>query len=150
MIPITIQTIFDVVGPQVTGGGGIGPNVTGGGTVGIKEIPLGTLKGLGPLGDFLLGREAPITLFNKVISNIIAILTISAGLWFILQFILGAWSWLSAGSDKASLENAQKKLTNSVIGLAIVVAAIFLIDLIGRLLGLDILRPGKFILEIWK
>lgn len=118
------------------------------------ERPLGgAFQGIGPLGatpvwGTTIGEV--MNVFNKVISTIIAVLTISAGLWFILQFILGAWSWLSAGSDKASLENAQKKLTNSVIGLAIVVAAIFLIDLIGGLLGLDILRPGKFILEIWK
>lgn len=114
--------------------------------------PLGApLQGIGPLGSPRGGWDIPNTmaLFNKVISNIVAVLTISASLWFILQFILGAWGWLSAGADKASLENAQKKLTNSVIGLAIVVAAVFLIDIIGKLLGLDILNPGKFIKDIW-
>lgn len=113
----------------------------------------GIFQGIGPLGatpNWSISIEGVMNIFNKVISTIIAVLTISAGLWFIFQFILGAWGWLSAGSDKASLENAQKKLTNSVIGLAIVVASIFLIDLIGGLLGLDILNPGKFINEIWR
>lgn len=114
------------------------------------STPLGTLEGFGPLGKFALDIGTATNLFNKVISNIIAVLTISAGLWFILQFILGAWGWLTAGGDKSALENAQKKITNSLIGLVIVVAAIFLVDLIGKLLGLEILRPGKFILGIWQ
>jgi len=114
-----------------------------------KEQPLGTIEGPGILGKFGLDINSVIDLFNKVISNIIAILTIVGGLWFILMFIIGAFSWLTAGSDKTAVENAQKKLTHAVIGLVIVVVAIFLIDLLGRLLGLEILSPGKFILGMW-
>lgn len=118
-----------------------------------KERPLGgAFEGIGPLGatprwGTTIGEV--MNVFNKLISNIIAVLTIAASLWFILQFILGAWAWLTAGADKTALENAQKKLTNSVIGLVIVIAAIFLIDLIGRILGLEILSPGKVIKDIW-
>lgn len=115
------------------------------------EINLGELKGLGPLGfeNIEITRDAAIDLFNKVISNIIGIMTIVAGIWFIFQFIIGAFGWLTAGGDKAAMENAQKKITNGVIGLVIVVAAIFLIDLLGRLIGLEILSPKKFIIGIW-
>lgn len=109
----------------------------------------GQLQGPGPLGG-ITSIESTIQMFNKFVSTFIGILTLAAGLWFVFQIFIGAFGWLTAGSDKASLEGAQKRLTNAVIGLAIVVAAIFIIDLIGNLLGLDILKPGDFILHIWK
>lgn len=119
-----------------------------------EEHPLGgSFKGKGPLGEtwrFALRPEDAIGMFNKVISNIVGIMTVAAGLWFIFQFFIGAFSWMTAGGDKAAMENAQKKITNAVIGLVIIVAAIFIIDLLGRLLGLSILSPGKFIQDIWK
>lgn len=112
----------------------------------------GSLWGLGFLGDptrFTTEVKLAGTL-NAVMSLIIGVLTISAGLWFIIQFFLGAFSWLTAGADKTSLENAQKKLTNSIIGLIVVVAAIFFIEIIGNLVGLKILQPGEFLLNIGK
>lgn len=117
----------------------------------MAVVPLGELKGQGPLGEFPIyqGINTFANLLNQIISNFVGILTICAGIWFIFQFFIGAFSWLTAGGDKASLENAQKKLTNSVIGLVIVVAAIFIIEIIGNLLGLKILQPGDFILNMW-
>lgn len=114
------------------------------------EQDLGSLEGTGALSVFTRDAGGAMSLFNKVISNIIAVLTIVAGLWFIFQFILGAFGWLTAGGDKAAMENARKKITNAIVGLVIVVTAIFIIDLLGKLLGLDILNPGVAILNIWK
>jgi len=113
------------------------------------EVPIGTIKGQGPLAELLNTLSGVVNLFNKVISNIVGILTIVAGLWFIFQFMLGAFSYLTSGGDKARIEEAQKKITSALIGLVIVVAAIFLIDLVGSLLGLKILRPGDFIRDLW-
>lgn len=116
------------------------------------EHPLGdNLQGIGPLGNVEFTNIGnTVGLFNKFLSIFIGILTLAAGLWFIFQFFMGAFGWLTAGSDKAAVENAQKRITNAVIGLVIVVAAIFIIDLIGRVLGLDILNPGQFIIGIWQ
>lgn len=115
-----------------------------------EGTPLGTLKGLGPLGTFEINIATAANLFSKVISLIVGVMTISAGIWFIFQFIIGAFGWLTAGADKAAIENAQKRILNAVIGITVVVAAIFLIDLLGRLIGLEILSPGKFIIGIWQ
>lgn len=113
------------------------------------QEPLGTIRGLGPLGEFEISTTMAVHLFNQVIRNIIGILTIVAGIWFIFQFITGGISWLTAGGDKAKIESAQKKITQAIIGLVIIIIAIFIIDLIGSLLGLEILRPGQFIIGIW-
>lgn len=105
------------------------------------------IKGIGPLSEFT-GIDA-LFRFGKAISVIIGVLTVAAGLWFIFQFLIGAFGWLTAGGDKAQLEGARKRLANSIIGLVIVVAAIFIIDLIGNVLGLDILNPAGIVLKIW-
>lgn len=81
------------------------------------------------------------TIFNKFISSTIGLLTVIAGIWFIFQFIIGAIGILTSGGDKASLASAKSKITYGIIGLVIVIVSIFIIDLIGRLLGLDILNP---------
>lgn len=118
-----------------------------------QPFPLGTIggEGLGPFGNRIWGQGplAAVNSFILILSNIIGVMTIVAGIWFIFQFIIGGFSWLTAGADKAAMENAQKKITNGVIGLVIVVAAIFLIDLIGNLLGLKILNPRDVIYKMW-
>lgn len=115
------------------------------------QTPLGEIRGLGPLGleNIPITIDYAVGLFNQVIQNIVGIMTIVAGIWFIFQVIIGGIGWLTAGGDKAKVESAQKKITQGIIGLAIVIIAIFLIDLIGTLLGLEILRPGQFIVNIW-
>jgi hypothetical protein len=88
-------------------------------------------------------------MFAKVLSSVIGLLTIIASLWFIFLFMSGAVSWLTAGGDKARVQEAQKKITNGIIGLVVVIAAIFIIDLIGTIIGLDILNPVQFITNFW-
>ncbi len=44
--------------------------------------------------------------------------------------ILGGFQWITSGGDKAKTEEAQKKITNAVIGLIVIAAAYALINLI--------------------
>ena len=113
---------------------------------------IGTFEGIGRLGEvssFAGSEEAATSLFTRLVSIIIGVISVVAGLYFVIQFILGAFSWISSGGDKAKVQEAQRKITNAVIGLAVVLISIFLIDLIGSLLGMNILSPGDFILSIW-
>lgn len=102
----------------------------------LSDIPLapeGGFKGVGPLGN--PGGNA-IGLFTKFISSTIGLLTIVAFIWFAFVFISGAIGIISSGGDKAALESAQKRITNGLIGLVVVIAAIFIINLVGTLLGI--------------
>lgn len=96
----------------------------------------GTLKGIGPLGN---PTDATCQLFESTISKIIGVLTVSAILWFLLQLFLGAYGWISAGGDAKAVESARQKITNAIIGLIIIFAALILASVIGYLLGVDIL-----------
>ncbi|OGM57319.1 hypothetical protein A3E46_01280 [Candidatus Woesebacteria bacterium RIFCSPHIGHO2_12_FULL_46_16] len=99
-----------------------------------QEIPLGNpLRGIGPLGN---PQGTGITEFNKFISTTIGLMTIIAIIWFVFKFVAGAIGIISSGGDKASLETAKKNITTGVIGLVVVVAALFIVDLIGNLIGI--------------
>ena len=116
---------------------------------------LGCGEGFGPLAKFVCGlsggpgdTDVVGNKLNDVISVIIGFLTIIAGIWFLIQFILGGFEWINAGGDKARVESAQKKLTNAIIGIFLVVAAYVIVGLVGTILGLKILDPGGLLKDI--
>ena len=115
----------------------------------LADIPLspgGGFKGKGPLG--LEGRDASQApdVFNKFFSMFIGVITIVSFISFIILFISGAVALMTAGGDKQKLETARSRITTAIIGLVIVISAMFIIDLVGSLFGIDdILNPGSFI-----
>lgn len=118
---------------------------------GIPLSPEGGFKGWGFLGLEKSGPDAAPQVFNKFISGVIGIMTIIAAIWFTFILITGAISMISSGGDKVSLENARKKIANGLIGLVVVIASIFLIRLVGKILGFDIiLNPANFIQQLWQ
>jgi len=78
------------------------------------------------------------------VSSIIGLLTIVAAIWFLIQFILGGFSWISAGGDKNKISEAQGKLSSAIIGLTVVVAGWAILALAGQFFGwTDILNPAN-------
>lgn len=116
----------------------------------IDLAPPGGFKGKGPLGLEKPGSAAGATsTFATFISSTIGLMTIIAIIWFIFVFITGAIGIITAGGDKASLENARKKIVTGLIGLVVVIIAVFVIDLIGDLIGIpNILDIGALINSI--
>ena len=49
-------------------------------------------------------------------------------------FVLGAFSWITAGGDKGKVEDAQKKITNSIIGLVLLVSSFVILSFLSKLL----------------
>ncbi len=115
----------------------------------------GKLEGLGPLGgetvDLIFGIApfGALDLFFKVLSAIVGILTIVAAIWFVFQFLIGAVQIMASGGDKTKMQEASGRITHAVIGMVIIIAAIFFISLIGALTGLKILGPWPFIYSPW-
>lgn len=111
----------------------------------INLFDQGNLKGFGPLG--LEQGQDPGDIFNKFISNAIGLMTIIAFLWFIFLVIIGAIGIMSAGGDKNAIQTNTKKITNGLIGLVVLISAIALIQLIGKLFQIDnfILDPATAI-----
>jgi Type IV secretion system pilin len=111
------------------------------------EKPLGTgfLEGIGFLGNFY--TNTPLELFSLVLSLVIGIITVIAFIWFLFLLITGAIGIMTSGGDKQTAENARRRIVSGLIGLIVVIAGIFIVDLIGALIGINILNPTQVILN---
>ena len=119
-------------------------------TLAQHPTPLGAPiggDGLGPLAKNLGGPNAGLEGVSKIISTVIGAMTIVAGIWFLFQFLVGGFNWISSSGDKAKLEDAQKRITNAFIGLVIVVAAWTILAIVSIITGVDFLlsKPGAII-----
>lgn len=85
---------------------------------------------------------------NSVVSLVVGVMTVIAFIWFTIQFFIGALGIISSGGDKAKMESARAKITTGIIGLVVVIAAIFIIRIIGLVLGINILNPGTFVTSL--
>lgn len=103
----------------------------------LADIPLSPdsgFQGFGPLGQ---GGSDSVTVFTKFVSSAIGLMTIIGIIWFVFVLVTGAISMISAGGDKQALEAARKKISTGIIGLVVTIAAIFIVSLIGYLLGFE-------------
>lgn len=86
--------------------------------------------------------------FISFASNLISLITTVSGLMFLLYFILGGLNWITAGGDKAKLDEAKSKMTSAVIGLIVIVSSYAIAFIVGKVLGLDILNPATIINDL--
>lgn len=112
-----------------------------------QGINIGPLRGKGPLGLEGAGDAGGAGgLFTKALSTIIGVMTVVAFIWFTFMVLIGAIRIIVSGGDKAQLEAARKQITTGIIGVIVVIAAIFIAQLVGTLLGVpDILNPTKLL-----
>jgi len=92
-------------------------------------------EGIGTVG--LEGGGDPIAGFASIMSSVIGILTVVAAIYFLFVLITGAIAIMSSGGEKGRYEDARKKLTVGVIGMAVAVSAFFIADLVSFLLGIE-------------
>ena len=95
-------------------------------------------EGLGPFSNISSGLQG-LRSITSIVSSIIGVMTIAAGIWFLFNFIAGGLQWISAGGDKNSLQQAQQRIQNALLGLVIVVVGWSILALAGTFLGFDIL-----------
>ena len=87
----------------------------------------------------LSDTSGPVFLQNILQLGIRLVLVIGTVIFFFMMLI-GGIKWISGGGDKARLEGAQKQITHSLIGLAILLSAFAIIKLVGSLFGIDLLK----------
>ncbi len=105
-------------------GGAITPQA-GGYTANVTTNPAGTVE--------------------LILTNVLTVLTIVGGIMFLLYFLIGALQWVSAGGEKGKIEKAKGMLTNSAIGLIVIVLSYSISWIVGKVIGVDILNPAKVI-----
>lgn len=99
----------------------------------IADVTMPALEGPGPV----VSAGSGTTVVEKLLSNIIGVLTIVAVVYFAIQIILAGYSFISAQGDEKQVASARKRLTDGVLGMTIVVVAMGLGALIATLLGIQ-------------
>lgn len=107
------------------------------------QIDVGGIKGIGPFGfeNEAVSGGSTQTQLSNILSTVITALTVVGGLAFVVFFTLGGLKWLTAGGDKSKVEEAKTQMTQGVIGLVAMVAGLFVVGIVGNILGIDILNP---------
>lgn len=99
----------------------------------MAQTSLGIIEGVGVLST--PGNE--LNILEKFISGAIGILTIVAVIYFTLSFIFAGYTFISANGDEKKIEQAKNQLTQSILGIVIVVTAVLLTNLLGKILGIN-------------
>jgi hypothetical protein len=80
---------------------------------------------------------------GTVVTNLLMVAFLAAGIFFLVQVILGGISWIGAGGDPKALDSARSRITNAVIGLVIVVASVAIATIVTSALGINIFTGNE-------
>ncbi len=75
------------------------------------------------IGDETKSRVAVNTDLGSFVSKVFSAVILVAGLATFGYLIYGGLQWIMSGGDKGKLEEARAKITNGIIGLAVVASA---------------------------
>jgi hypothetical protein len=92
------------------------------------------------IGDETKSRVAINTDLGSFVSKTISAIILVAGLATFMYIVYGGISWIMAGGDKGKLEEARSKITNGIIGLAIVASAWAVYLLLDYFFGIGIAK----------
>jgi len=73
--------------------------------------------------------------FAAVLVTAIGVLTVVAGIFFTFLLLIGAIGFIAASGDSNKVAEARSKITNGLVGLIIVFAAIAITSVTGTILG---------------
>ncbi len=90
-----------------------------------------------------IGIPIPFDNLGDIVGSLLNVAYIVAGVFFLVQMILGGIQWINAGGDPKAMESARNRITNAVIGLVIVAAAFAITLIFTTLLGVNIFSGGS-------
>lgn len=76
---------------------------------------------------------------GDVVNNILKIVFSLAAFMVLVFLIIGAFQWIMSGGDKDAVGKARNRITHALIGLAILVLAFVIAQIIGTVIGINIL-----------
>jgi hypothetical protein len=101
--------------------------------VGIQNRAIDTALGASGDGGTSLGL---------LIGNLYRAAVMAGGLALLLYMVWGGLNWVTAGGDEKKVEEAKGKITNGIVGMAILVGTAAIASFIGKMFGIDLLNPS--------
>lgn len=98
----------------------------------MERIYAVDLYGLAPAPEF--------TSFGQLVSVIVQNATVIAGIICFILIVLGGFAVITGagGGDSKKLQQGQKTITGAIAGLIIVVASVWLMEILGKISGLPV------------
>lgn len=62
----------------------------------------------------------------------------------LVMMIWGAIQWIFSGGEKEAVAGARNRIIHALIGLAILAVAFAIVQVAGKFVGIDLLKPGGF------
>lgn len=87
-----------------------------------------------------LGTGNGVTGFQLVAGNLIQMAFIAGSVIAFVVLLIGSIEYITGGGDKEATQKAGKKITSSLIGLALLFSVFAIISIIERLFGLSITK----------
>ena len=86
----------------------------------------------------------------SIISRILGLATILAGLWFFAQLLIAGFSWLTSGGEADKLAAARDRIVYAFTGLVIVVGALAIMSVLQIFFGIDFLlrNPADLVTQL--
>lgn len=84
---------------------------------------------------------AKIASFATLLNIILPLLTIGAGLIFLVMLLYGAFTWLTAGDNMENVKKSQKILGFALAGLIIVIISFMAVKLLGIFFNVSDILP---------
>lgn len=75
---------------------------------------------------------------SRLINSLLRLTLGIVGLLVFIYLIWGGIEWITAGGDKSKTESARQKITNAIIGLAIVAAAFAISVVLSNFFGISV------------
>lgn len=99
------------------------------------------------LTDFL-DEKGSISFFNSFFPRVVGLLFVGGAIVFLAYLLIGGLGWITAGGDKAKVEEARSKVTSAIIGFVVLGSVFAIVKLVEVFFGLNILTLDIGVLKI--
>ncbi len=82
-----------------------------------------------------MDKPAALTGLNDIFGNVVSIAIGLGGIVFFIMFIVGGFSYLTAGGNPQAVEGARKTLTYAIAGLVLIALSYLILKLIAQFTG---------------
>ncbi len=112
----------------------------------LNSVVLAAASSVGdvPISKVALGFSIPG--FDQVLTFLIRMFFVVAGLVALLYLLLGALEWITSGGNKENVDKARQKIQAALVGLILIFAVLAVVTVMEKILsiGLGISEPIVF------
>lgn len=87
------------------------------------------------------GTGTPSVALASIITTVWKTAITLGGLALLVMFVLGGFEWITAGGEKSKVEAARERISQSIIGLLVLMGTIAISIFVGDAFGINLLKP---------